>query len=96
MANDQSHKLSEVLDQLEAAAHGHSIAVREVVEKLGQRSFTSLILIFALVWLTLTAEQRWGSVLDRKRTSSARKSAFLTATDALSDRKFGDTFRNDR
>ena len=49
MANDQSHKLSEVLDQLEAAANGHSIAVREVVEKLGQRSFASLILIFALV-----------------------------------------------
>jgi hypothetical protein len=49
MANDQSHKLSEVLDQLEAAANGHRIAVREVVEKLGQRSFASLILIFTLV-----------------------------------------------
>ena len=49
MAQDQSHKLSEVLDQLEDAAHGDSITVRQVVEKLGQKSFASLILIFALV-----------------------------------------------
>jgi len=49
MAQDRSHKLSEVLDQLEDAAHGDSITVRQVVEKLGQKSFASLILIFALV-----------------------------------------------
>ncbi|GHG32234.1 MULTISPECIES: exopolysaccharide biosynthesis protein [Paracoccus] len=49
MAEDQSHKLSAVLDQLESAAHGDSITVQEVVRKLGQKSFASLILIFTLV-----------------------------------------------
>jgi hypothetical protein len=49
MAEDQSHKLSAVLDQLESAADGESITVQEVVRKLGQKSFASLILIFTLV-----------------------------------------------
>lgn len=49
MAEDQSHKLSDVLDKLETAAHGDSITVQEVVKELGQKSFASLILIFALI-----------------------------------------------
>lgn len=49
MAQDDSHKLSDVLDQLEEAVEGDSITVRDVVGKLGQTSFASLILIFSLV-----------------------------------------------
>jgi len=49
MAEDQSQTLSHVLDQLEDAADGDSITVRKVVEKLGQKSSASLILIFALI-----------------------------------------------
>lgn len=49
MAEDRSHKLSDVLDRLEDAADGDSIPVGKVVEKLGQKSFASLMLIFALI-----------------------------------------------
>lgn len=49
MAEDRSHKLSDVLDRLEDAAEGDSIPVSKVVEKLGQKSFASLMLIFALI-----------------------------------------------
>lgn len=49
MAEDRSHKLSDVLDRLEDAAEGDSILVSKVVEKLGQKSFASLMLIFALI-----------------------------------------------
>lgn len=49
MAEDQSHKLSEVLDQLEAAADSDCITVRHVMDKLGDKSFASLILIATLV-----------------------------------------------
>ena len=49
MAERRTHALSDVLDQLEDAAHGDSIKVEEVVEKLGHHSFAALMLIFSLV-----------------------------------------------
>lgn len=41
--------LSDVLDQIEMSATGDRIAVADVIETLGQRSFASLMLIFALI-----------------------------------------------
>ena len=49
MADDRTHALSDVLDQLEDSAHGDSIAVQEVVDKLGHHSFAALMLIFSLI-----------------------------------------------
>lgn len=49
MAEGRSRALSEVLDQLESAAEGESIAIEEVVEKLGRKSFASLMLLFSLI-----------------------------------------------
>ncbi|WIJ23764.1 exopolysaccharide biosynthesis protein [Devosia sp. RR2S18] len=49
MAQQGTHALSDVLDQLEKSAQGDSISVDEVVKTLGQRSFASLMLIFSLV-----------------------------------------------
>lgn len=49
MPEDQSHKLSEVLDHLEAAADSDRITVRHVMDKLGDKSFASLILIATLI-----------------------------------------------
>ncbi|UEM19418.1 exopolysaccharide biosynthesis protein [Skermanella mucosa] len=48
--NDQPHRaLSDVLDRLESTARGESITVQQVVEKLGHKSFASLMLIFSLI-----------------------------------------------
>lgn len=49
MAKEKTHALSDVLDQLESAAHDDSIEVQEVIEKLGHRSFASLMLVFSLI-----------------------------------------------
>ena len=49
MARERTHALSDVLDQLESSVQGESIAVQEVVEKLGQKSFASLMLVFSLI-----------------------------------------------
>ena len=49
MAEERTQALSQVLDQLEDAAHGDNISIDEVVEKLGHRSFAALMLIFALI-----------------------------------------------
>ena len=49
MVQEQTRALSDVLDQLESSAHGESIAVQEVVEKLGRKSFASLMLVFSLI-----------------------------------------------
>lgn len=49
MAKERTRALSEVLDQLEQSAHDDSIAVQEVIERLGHKSFASLMLIFALI-----------------------------------------------
>ena len=49
MAELQTRALSDVLDQLEASAQGESIAVKEVIEKLGPKSFASLMLVFSLI-----------------------------------------------
>lgn len=46
---DPTRALSDVLDQLESSAHGESVAVREVIERLGHRSFASLMLVFSLI-----------------------------------------------
>jgi len=43
--------LSDVLDQLEHSAHGNSIAVQDVIEHLGHRSYASPTLIFSPVHL---------------------------------------------
>ena len=48
-AEEPTRALSEVLDQLESSAHGESITVEEVVEKLGRKSFASIMLIFSLI-----------------------------------------------
>ncbi|MFC4174146.1 exopolysaccharide biosynthesis protein [Microvirga sp. GCM10011540] len=49
MAREHTRALSDVLDQLESSAHGESIAVQEVIEKLGHKSFASLMLVFSLI-----------------------------------------------
>ena len=49
MAHERTRALSEVLDQLEASVHDESITVEEVVEKLGRKSFASLMLVFSLI-----------------------------------------------
>jgi len=49
VAKERTRALSDVLDQLESAAHDDSITIDEVVEKLGHRSFASLMLIFSLI-----------------------------------------------
>lgn len=49
MDRRRTQALSDVLDRLERAATGESIAVGDVVEALGHRSFAALMLIFALI-----------------------------------------------
>lgn len=49
MAPNRTRALSDVLDHLESSIHGESIAVREVIEKLGRQSFASLMLVFSLI-----------------------------------------------
>ena len=49
MPKEHTRALSDVLDQLESAAHDDRIPVGEVVEKLGRKSFASLMLIFSLI-----------------------------------------------
>ena len=49
MADRGTEALSDVLDQLEASAHGESIEVQEVIEKLGRHSFAALMLVFSLI-----------------------------------------------
>lgn len=49
MAEERTRALSDVLDHLESSAHGESIAVQEVIEKLGHKSFASLMLVFSLI-----------------------------------------------
>ena len=49
MAEAHTRALSEVLDRLESSAHGESISVEEVVEKLGHKSFAALMLVFSLI-----------------------------------------------
>ena len=45
----QHKALSEVLDHLESAADGDSVSVDEIVDKLGPKSFASLMLIASLI-----------------------------------------------
>jgi hypothetical protein len=49
MPNARTRALSDVLDQLEKAAHGKSISIGEVVEHRGRKSFAALMLIFSLI-----------------------------------------------
>ena len=49
MADDRRRALSEVLDQLESSVQGDSIAIADVIEKLGHKSFASLMLVFSLI-----------------------------------------------
>ena len=49
MDRRRTQALSDVLDRLEGAATGESVAVGDVVEALGHRSFAALMLIFALI-----------------------------------------------
>ncbi len=49
MSMQPTRALSDVLDQIEASAHGESIAVAEVIETLGHRSFASLMLVFSML-----------------------------------------------
>ena len=49
MPEDGNHALSDVLDNLERSVRGDSVTVQEVVERLGRKSFASLMLIFSLI-----------------------------------------------
>lgn len=49
MAQGQTRALSDVLDQLEASAQGESIAIEQVIARLGRKSFASLMLVFSLI-----------------------------------------------
>lgn len=49
MAEERTRALSEVLDHLESSVHGEDIAIEEVIEKLGHKSFASLMLVFSLI-----------------------------------------------
>ena len=49
MGHERVRALSDVLDGLERATHDESIAVHEVIKKLGRKSFASLMLIFSLI-----------------------------------------------
>jgi hypothetical protein len=49
MDESRQRSLSRVLDQLEEAIEGDSISIREIVDKLGQKSFASLMLLFSLI-----------------------------------------------
>lgn len=49
MAEERTRALSDVLDRLESSVHDDSIAVQEVIEKLGHRSFAALMLVFSLI-----------------------------------------------
>lgn len=49
MVEDPRHALSSVLDQLESLAKRDTVSVQEVVDKLGHKSFASLMLIFSLI-----------------------------------------------
>lgn len=52
MTDQRTGALSEVLDRLEGAAHGDSVAVDEVLQTLGPSSFASLMLVFSLISLS--------------------------------------------
>jgi hypothetical protein len=47
--HNNSHALSDVLDQLESSIEGDSVSVDQILEALGERSFASLLLIFPLI-----------------------------------------------
>jgi hypothetical protein len=49
MTQKRTHALSDVLDQLESSINGEHIVIEEVIEKLGHRSFASLMLVFSLI-----------------------------------------------
>jgi hypothetical protein len=49
MAEERAKALSDILDQLENSAHGDSVTVQEVIEKLGHKSFAALLLMFSLI-----------------------------------------------
>lgn len=52
MPDDRRRALSDILNQLENSVHGESVTVAEVIERLGQKSFASLMLVFASVSLS--------------------------------------------
>jgi len=45
----ENSALSDVLDRLEAAIEGDEITIQEVIERLGRKSFASVMLIFSLI-----------------------------------------------
>ncbi len=49
MKRHNTHALSDVLDQLASVIDGDYITFDEVIDKLGRRSFASLMLVFALI-----------------------------------------------
>lgn len=49
MAQERTHALSQVLDQLESSVEGECVAVEQVTETLGHKSFASLMLVFSLI-----------------------------------------------
>ncbi|EMD84313.1 exopolysaccharide biosynthesis protein [Pacificimonas flava] len=49
MKDETSNALSEILEELEASVSGESIAVEDVVERMGESSFASLMLVFSLI-----------------------------------------------
>ncbi|MEH6721122.1 MAG: exopolysaccharide biosynthesis protein [Aurantimonas endophytica] len=49
MPEARTRALSDVLDQLEDAAKGDSVAIQEVIDTLGNSSFAALMLVFSLI-----------------------------------------------
>jgi hypothetical protein len=49
MSEEPVSALSDVLDQLENSAHGDTVSVQELVDKLGHKSFAALMLVFSLI-----------------------------------------------
>ncbi|WP_372622550.1 exopolysaccharide biosynthesis protein [Falsiroseomonas sp.] len=49
MTQERTRALSDVLDRLEGSVHDEHIAVQEVLEKLGHKSFAALMLVFSLI-----------------------------------------------
>src|SRR5690606_37407566 len=49
MAEQQVNALSDVLDRLVDSLHDDSVTVQDIVQKLGNKSFAALMLIFSLI-----------------------------------------------
>ncbi len=49
MADTKNHQLSDILDRLEETTRGDTVSIGEVLDHLGDKSFYSAMLVFALI-----------------------------------------------